>query len=178
MRFPKAAILLTMLALSACSGSDEPNDTNIRKAVEARMGGSKLICRPEYVKLNEQAAYPVDERTAQDMADLSRLGLIEVQGDDQVFVLKATPKAQPYVRDGQLCLAQFRYGKLGSVADRKVTSSGLNTLVAHITPIIEPAPTVPAHWLDGIQTIKGIRGMTADMVQTNEGWKATSESLY
>lgn len=175
---PKVTILFLMtLSLSAC-GNDEPNDANIGQAVKARMGGPKAICLPEYVKLGEPTSSPVDERTEQDVEDLAALGLIRVEEDGDVFTLQVTPKAQPYVEHDQLCLAQYSYGKLKTLADRQVNGSGLNTLVAHITPVVEPAPTVPAHWLDGIRSIQGIRGMTAEMVQTKEGWKAVSESLY
>lgn len=174
----RATILfLTTFSLSAC-GNDEPNDANIGQAVKARMGGPKAICLPEYVKLGEPVSSPVDERTEQDVKDLAALGLLRVEEDGDVFTLQATPKAQPYIEHDQLCLAQYSYGKLKSVADKRVTDSGLNTLVAHITPVVEPAPTVPAHWLDGIRSIQGIRGMAAEMVQTRDGWKAVSESLY
>lgn len=175
--FPVAILTFLALSLGACS-SGEPSDANIGKAVRDRMGGAKPICLPQYVKLEEPTTYPVDEETAKDVADLSSLGLIEVEEEGNVFVLHAMAKAAPFVKDRQLCLAQYRYGKLKSLTDRKVTGSGLNTLVAHITPVIEPAPNVPPHWLDGLSSIKEIRGMTAEMVQTKEGWKAVSESLY
>ena len=172
-----AALLALSLALGGCGGQ-EPNDANIGKAVRERMGGPKPLCLLQYVNLEQRASYPVDEVTARQMVDLSSLGLIEVGQEGEVFMLHATAKAQPFVRGGQLCLAQYRYGKLKSLADKKVTASGLNSLVAHITPVIEPAPNVPPHWLDGLSSIKAIRGMTAEMIETKDGWKAVSEGLY
>ncbi|MPY68220.1 hypothetical protein F8S09_16310 [Deinococcus sp. SDU3-2] len=171
-------ILLVAASLSAC-GNDEPNDANIDQAVRARMGGKpKAICVPEYVKLDEPFRAPVDDRTAQDVEDLAALGLVEVEQGSDVFTLQARPKAQPYIEHGQLCLARYSYGKLKSLADRQVNSGGLKTLVAHITPVVEPMPGVPPHWVERISSIQGIRGMTAEMVQTKEGWRAVSESLY
>ena len=178
MRIPALAILAPLaLGLGAC-GDRGPNDANIGRAVRDHMGGARPICLPQYVKLEEPSSDLVDEETAQDVKDLAALGLIQVEREDDVFVMHATARARPFVKGGQLCLAQYRYGKLKSLADSKVTGGGLNTLVAHITPIVEPAPNVPARWLDGLSSIKGIRGMTAEMVQTKEGWKAVSESLY
>lgn len=178
MRIAFTAVLLPLsLALGGCGGQ-EPNDANIGKAVRERMGGAKPICLLQYVKLEQATSYPVDEVTAKQMADLGSLGLIEVEQDGELFMLHATAKAQPFVQDGQLCLAQYRYGKLKSLADKKVTASGLNTVVAHITPVVEPAPNVPPHWLDGLSNIKAIRGMTAEMIETEDGWRAVSEDLY
>ena len=172
-----AVLLPLSLVLGGCGGQ-EPNDANIGQAVRERMGGAKPICLLQYVNLEQRASFPVDEETAKQMADLTSLGLIEVEQDGELFTLHATAKAQPFVKDGQLCLAQYRYGKLKSLADKKVTASGLNTLVAHITPVIEPAPKVPPHWLDGLSSLKELRGMTAELVETKQGWKAVSESLY
>lgn len=180
MRTLLTAVLLPLsLVLGGCgSQKPEPNDANIGQAVKEHMGGPKPICLPQYVNLEEWTSYPVDEITAKQMVDLSSLGLIEAEQDSEKFILYATTKAQPFVKNGQLCLAQYRYGKLKSLADQKVTSSGLNTLVAHITPVIEAASNVPPHWLDGLSSLKTIGGMTAEMIQTKQGWKAISESLY
>ena len=180
MRTLLTAVLLPLsLVLGGCgSQKPEPNDANIGQAVKERMGGPKPICLLQSVNLEQLTSLPVSEETAKQIADLSSLGLIEVEQDGELFVLHATAKAQPFVRDAELCLAQYSYGKLKSLSGKKVTSSGLNTLLAHITPVIEPAPNVPPHWLDGLSSIKEVRGMAAEMIQTEQGWKAVSESLY
>jgi len=188
MQLPKAAVLIlvvsgvlltgVLLVLSFGDGRQAPNDANIGRAVRERLGGAAPICAPRHIKVGELVGYPLSDDTARDIADLSSLGLLELEGDDRSVMIRATAKGQPYVRDGQFCLAQYSYGHLKSLADTRVTDSGLNTLVAHVEPVIEPLPNVPAAWLSGVSSIGSVQGMTAEMIETAEGWRANSVSLY
>lgn len=140
-----ARLPLLSLALGGC-GPQAPDDATMGRAVRERMGGPTPICLLQYVHLEPAARLPVDEETARHVVDLGSLGLVQVEQAGEVVVLHATARAQPFVRGGQLCLAQYRSGQLKSLADRTVTAGGRTTLVAHITPVVKPAPNVPPHW--------------------------------
>ncbi len=178
-----ALALLAALAVFIATRNERHalNDRNVMQAVQERMTRPGRLCLPTYVEFGKAEPLPTDEKSAREISDLSALGLAQADAEQttsEQLVLRVTAKGQPFVDGGKFCLAQYRYGHLKSTADRRVGEGGRTTLNAKIEPIIEPLPGVNPDWLSGIHSIVSIRGMDAELVDTVQGWKANSVSLY
>lgn len=157
------------------------SDRNVMRAVQERMIRPGRLCLPTYVKFGKAEPLPMDEKSAREVADLSALGLVQADAEQttgEQLVLRVTAKGQPFVAGGQLCLAQYRYGRLKGTADQRVSEGGRAMINAKIEPTIEPLSGVNPEWLNHIHSIVSIRGMDAELVDTAQGWKANSVSLY
>lgn len=157
------------------------NDQTVKRAVEERMPQPGRLCSPGYARIDGTHSQPLSAESKQEIDELASLGLITAEPDPTAadsFVLSVTPKGQPFFVDGQLCLAQYRYGHLLGLADQRVNDSGMRTVVAKIEPMVEPVSGVPADWLTTIQSTTSLRGMDAELVETPDGWKAKSVSHF
>ncbi|MBB5365692.1 hypothetical protein [Deinococcus humi] len=178
-----ALALLAVLAVFLVGRNERHvlDDRNVMQAVQERMTRPGRLCLPTYIEFGQAEPLPTDEKSAREVADLSALGLAQADAEQTTsgqLVLRVTTKGQPFVDGGKLCLAQYRYGQLRGTADRRVDEGGRAILIAKIEPIIEPLPGVNPDWLKSIHSIVSIRGMDAELVDTAQGWKANSVSLY
>ena len=175
--------VLALVAVLALSVTNERvlSDGEARQAVQLRLPVPAKMCFPTYADLGQTIGLPTTETTSQEVADLTALGLVEADPElttSEQLVLHPTAKGQPFVQGSKVCLAQYSYGHLKSVADQHVTEGGQQALVAKIEPKIEALSGVPEAWLKQIYSISAVRGMDAEMVQQDGRWQANHVSLY
>lgn len=178
-----ALALLAVLAVFLVGRNERHvlDDRNVMQAVQERMTRPGRLCLPTYIEFGQAEPLPTDEKSVREVADLAALGLAQADAEQTTsgqLVLRVTTKGHPFVDGGKVCLAQYRYGHLRGTADRRVDEGGRAILIAKIEPIIEPLPGVNPDWLKSIHSIVSIRGMDAELVDTAQGWKANSVSLY